>query len=195
VTEQDIQRVLRPFDTMIYRPRGFFGNLIALKTWNKTAAHVEVYIGDSQSVASRDGKGVHVYPNRFSELAWLLRVKPHHRREFDEYKALSWLRTVDPKTGHSPLGQGYDWKGILVFTLAVKQGAVDKMFCSEFWTRFMRAGGLEPFQSHLDGTPTTDADAVAPATILLSSKFDVILSPEDIAGSWADFAQKNELAA
>jgi len=42
----------------------------------------------------------------------------------------------------------------------------DRMMCSEFATRFYRAGGFEPFSMF------EDADMVAPATFLVSPHFD-----------------------
>jgi len=140
-------------DCLLYTPSGFFGWLIALKTWHKVS-HVEVYIGDGFAVASRDGKGVGIYNYRPDGLAAVLRPSGFYYHD----GAMKWFSTVN--------GQKYDWKGILVFALAVKQGAKDRMFCSEFATRFYRAGGLEPFH------PDEDADHIAPFQFLTSGKFD-----------------------
>lgn len=147
---------LKPGDLLLYRPKkgSFFGWLISVKTWNKIS-HCELYVGDHQSIAARDGIGVNMYPLRESELAMVLRPKV----PLDVVDMLNWFETVR--------GQKYDWLGLLVFTLAVKQGSTDKMFCSEFCTRALRAGGVEPF------TVDTDADRVAPATFLYSPAFDV----------------------
>jgi hypothetical protein len=68
-------RTLKPGDVLLYKPKGLFGWLIRVKTWHKIA-HVECYVGDGLSVASRDGKGVGKYPLRSSELAVVCRPKP-----------------------------------------------------------------------------------------------------------------------
>lgn len=147
---------LRPGDCLLYYPTGLFGWLIALKTWNRVS-HVEVYAGNGKSVASRDGRGVSLYPFRSAELCRVLRPVG----DFDISKAIEWFII------HAD-GQSYDWKGILVFTLAVHEGARDKMFCSEFATRFYRAGGFHPFAEDYD------ADHIAPAQFLQSPKFQTV---------------------
>jgi len=63
---------LRRGDCLLYRPKGFFGWVIATKTWHPVA-HVEVYAGNDHSWASRDGLGVNLYPIRMTELAYVLR--------------------------------------------------------------------------------------------------------------------------
>lgn len=150
-------RILTPGDVLLYRPTGFFGKLIALKTWSDVS-HVEVYIGDGRSVASRDGKGVGNYPFRDTELMYVLRPQAH----FNLARAMNWFKTVD--------GQGYDWLGLLVFENLRRTGRSDKMWCSNFAARFMRAG--LPADFHLFGT-NLDADKVAPSTFLSSPNLTV----------------------
>lgn len=141
--------ILKPGDVLLYAPSGVFGHLIAIKTWTKIS-HVETYLGNNESAASRDGIGVDTYPLRIADLAYVLRPK----REPNLAAGLRW---------HEPTrGQKYDWKGLLVFTLAVKQGAKDRMFCSEHTTRLQRAMGITPFAKQWD------ADRVAPANFLMS---------------------------
>jgi hypothetical protein len=147
---------LQPGDCLLYRPNSFFGWLIAVKTFNRIS-HVEVYRGEHLSYASRDGVGVGLYRLRRAQLARVLRPAG----PFDNAAARRWFwQEAD--------GQKYDWLGLLCFTLAVKQGASDRMFCSEFATRFYRAGGLEPFQ------PDYDADHVPPSYFLSSGAFTTI---------------------
>lgn len=142
-------------DCLLYRrtpftrsPVGwFFGFVINRKTWSKFC-HVEVYDGEGKSLASRDGKGVGRYPLRLSELA---EVRRPSALNFSHEIGARWFNKVE--------GQKYDWKGLLCFTLAVKQGALDRMFCSEFATRFYRAAGLELFN------PDDDADKISPAQL------------------------------
>ena len=147
---------LIPGDCLLYRPSTFFGWVIAVKTWN-SISHVEVFAGNNTSVASRDGKGVNLYTFRKDDLAAVLRP----RGGFNFAQAMEWFE----KTAK---GQGYDWLGILCFSLAIKRGSPDKMFCSEFATNFYRAGGFEPFQSDYS------ADHVAPANFLISEPMQEI---------------------
>lgn len=155
-------RQLQPGDALLYAPKGFFGWLIALKTWH-AISHVEVYIGEGQSVAARDGLGVNRYPWRNTELAYALRPK----RPLDLAHALRWFDTVQ--------GQGYDWPGLLRFSWRSRyvpaQLSHNKMFCSEFATRFYRQGGLDPF-------PREDADAVAPFEFEFNPFFDAVSAAE-----------------
>jgi hypothetical protein len=146
---------LLPGDILLYRPASAFGWLIAFKTWNRIS-HVETYVGDGKSAASRDGKGVNVYPLRTAQLQMVRRPKI----PFNIRRAMAWQSCVN--------GQGYDWKGLLVFALAVQEGSRDRMFCSEHATRFARRGGITPF------APAYDADRVAPATFLTSAAYDTV---------------------
>ena len=150
---------IQPGDCLLYRPTSLFGWLIAVKTWTKVS-HCEIALGDDMAAASRDGLGVNLYPLRTADLAYVLR--PNH--PFDFARAADWFQSVR--------GQKYDWKGLLCFTLAAKQGAKDRMFCSEFATRFYRAGGFVPFGDVMD------ADKVPPSLFLFSSSFTVIWQAE-----------------
>lgn len=143
-------RVLRAGDVLLYSGKGVFSRAIQFKTWS-AISHCEAYVGEGESVASRDGKGVGKYPVRTDGLVAVLRP----RDGFDLAAAMEWFATVD--------GQGYDWVGLLAFFTARMQGSKNtKMFCSEFLTRFERAGGVEPF------APEYDADAVSPGMFLSS---------------------------
>lgn len=146
---------LRAGDCLLYYMHDFFDEIIALKTWNRVA-HVEVYIGNGASVASRNGLGVAKYPLRVLDIAYVRR--PHG--DFRLYDALEWFTDVD--------GQGYDWLGLLCFTLALKQGSPDKMFCSEFATNFYRHGCIDIVANDYP------ADLVAPAQLLQSPSLTTI---------------------
>lgn len=146
---------LRPGDCLLYWGNSLFDWAIAIKTWNKIA-HVEVYRGKGENLASRNGIGVSNYPLRISGLAYVLRPGS----PFDLEKANVWFYKVK--------GQKYDWLGLLCFTLAVRQGSPNKMFCSEFATRLYRAGGFKPFAD------AYDADLIAPAQFLQSPAFDPV---------------------
>ncbi len=146
-------------DVLLYRPGNlrngvmgwFFGLLITLKTWTRIS-HAEVYIGDNQAMASRDGKGVAKYPLRRDGLAYVLRPKAAP----DMLQGFRWFYS-------NANGQKYDWMGILVFTLAVKQGAKDRMYCSEFACRFYRDGFGVPLFAD-----TWDSDRTPPSMLLSS---------------------------
>jgi len=153
---------LKPGDCLLYKPKksSFFGWLISIKTWHMIS-HCEVYIGEGLSAASRDGQGVNIYPIRETELVSVYRPKPEYK--FVMNKALQWF-LLEAK------GQKYDWLGLLRFTWGhsyTKGGTNNKQFCSEFLTRFYRAGGLDPFNGE-------DADAVPPYLFSISPVFEKI---------------------
>lgn len=153
---------LKPGDCLLYKPKksSIFGWLISIKTWHRVS-HCEVYIGDGYSVASRDGLGVNVYPTRYSELTAVYRPKPEYK--FNLSSALKWFLT-------EAKGQKYDWIGLLRFTWGAsytKGGTNNQQFCSEFLTRFYRAGGLDPFNGE-------DADAVPPYLFSISPVFEKV---------------------
>lgn len=146
---------LRAGDVLLYRGRGLFARLIQIKTWSRYS-HVEVSDGYGYSVASRDGLGVARYIHRSDGLAMVLR--PRHW--FDANAARAWFATVD--------GQDYDWLGLLSFTCAEWQGRQNgRMFCSEFATRYLRAGGIDPFNDY-------DADGIAPGEFIKSPALRIL---------------------
>lgn len=150
---------LRPGDVLLYSGKGFFSRLIQMKTWSRYS-HCEVYDGAGLSVASRDGIGVGRYPLRLDGLRVILRPLA----KFDAEKAREWFKTVD--------GQPYDWFGLLAFTNAKRQGRQNwKMFCSEFATRYLRAGKIEPFNGY-------DADGIAPGEFMKSSALVLVWSSD-----------------
>jgi hypothetical protein len=140
---------LLPGDTLLYYSKTPVDYIVALKTWT-WASHVEWYRGDGFSYASRNGIGVNKYPIRTDSVAAVLR--PQVSLDFDAID--KYFLTVR--------GQKYDWKGLLCFTLAVKQGAQDRQFCSELWTNIHRAGGAIPFQ------PQWSADRTPPSFCLVT---------------------------
>lgn len=141
----------QPGDCLLYAGTGFFSRIIKIKTWSPVS-HCELYIGDGQSVASRDGVGVGTFTVRTDGLYAVLRpLAP-----FNLPKAMRWYKTVE--------GQRYDWLGLLrMFTIG--EQSTNMQFCSEFETRMYRAGDFEPF------TPEIDADLVAPGQYLYSPRF------------------------
>jgi|HubBroStandDraft_3_1064219.scaffolds.fasta_scaffold202833_1 hypothetical protein len=143
-------------DTLGYFTRDPIDYAIAIKTWT-WLAHVEIYDGDGMSVASRNGIGVNRYPLRKDGLCVIRRpLQP-----FNYDTANAWFE----KTAR---GQGYDWKGLLCFTLAEKQGSPDKMFCSEFWLNWYRQGHLELLD------PNWSADRTPPAFMMVTNVLETI---------------------
>lgn len=157
---------LIPGDCLLYKQTSIrrsllgwiFGWIIRFKT-TSYFCHCEIYDGENKSLASRDGKGVGRYWLRLEELA---EVRRPSAKDFNHDTGSRWFNTVE--------GQKYDWKGLLCFTLAVKQGATDRMFCSEFATRFYRVSGLEPFN------PDKDADTIAPEQLHQTPKLTTVWS-------------------
>ncbi len=142
-------------DCLLYNtPWDFVDFLIRVKTWSPVA-HVEIYRGNEQSFASRNGIGVNAYPLRLEGLVAVLR--PHSVSDWS--KAEDWFFRVAQ-------GQKYDWLGLMCFTLAVKRGSQNRMFCSEFSTRFYRQAKTHAFNPHWD------ADKIAPGNNLMSPAFD-----------------------
>ena len=148
---------IKPGDVLLYKAKGLFGWLITRKTWHNIG-HVEVYVGDGQSVASRDHQGTGKYPLRLSELMYVCRPKRH----FDCAKALAWFEAQP----HQP----YGWFDLLSFTGWNVDGK--GIVCSPFATTFIRAGGLDPF----NGEP---AIKIAPFQFALSSKYAVFQVDQD----------------
>jgi uncharacterized protein YycO len=149
---------LLPGDVLLYNRQGFYNTLIRIKTWS-VVSHVAVVLDGFTMVESRNGKGVGAYDINLDGLYCVLRPK----RRIDIDAAYAWFETVN--------GQGYDWIGLLAFASAKFQGKENgKMFCSEFAARFLRAGGLDPFNG-------ADADAIAPSDFLKNSAFKLVEVP------------------
>jgi cell wall-associated NlpC family hydrolase len=151
VQRVNLLRVLKPGDVLLYAPKGVFGWIISVKTWHRIA-HVECYIGAGFSVASRDGLGVGKYPVRDSELALVCRpLQP-----FDLPRAMKWFERQK--------GTPYGWADLLQF--AGMNVDATGIVCSPFITRFLRNGGLDPFNGE-------DSIKVAPFEFELSPVFQI----------------------
>lgn len=129
---------------------------IAVKTgyW---LSHIEVYVGAGLSVASRNGIGVNRYPLRLEGLVCVRR--PVGIADVDS--ATKWFI-------NEASGQGYDFKGLLCFWMAVRQGSRKKQFCSEFALRWYRHAGIQPLN------PKVDADRTAPCEFWKTGEFETI---------------------
>ena len=150
------QSTLLPGDVLLYfDKKSFVDWAIAVKTWNRIA-HIEVYAGNGMSYASRNGIGVNLYAFRYKGLVCVRRAT----RPLDILAAADWFNSVR--------GQKYDWKGLLCFWLAVKQGAKNMMYCSEFALRWFRHGDFEPFNNK------QDADKTPPSYFWVTKAFNTI---------------------
>ena len=139
---------LRPGDCCLYAGREGLARIVQLKTWQRVS-HCETYVGHDHVVAARPHTGVDYY--RF-ERAGLCHILRPPVAGFRLPMALTWFHD-------RAQGQRYDWWGLLRFAwraaIVSQRIAENKMFCSEFLTRFYRAGGLDPF-------PGEDADTISP---------------------------------
>jgi hypothetical protein len=125
--------VLEPGDKLLYYTEDFVDFVIAEKT-GKKVGHIEVYFGQGQSTASRNGAGVNIYPLRLDGLICVRRP----RQSLDLDAAKKWFN-------ETAKGQAYDFKGLLTATSLVRYGEDGKMFCSEYALNWDRAAKFEPF--------------------------------------------------
>lgn len=125
---------LRPGDVLLYKPSGIFGKLISLKTWHPIA-HVELYLGNGLSSASRDGKGVNFYPWRDTELVAVMRPKAPF--VFDATRAKVFTSNW--------LGTPYGWLDLLNFVGITKD--TKGVVCSPWVTMVLRDNGLPIFNA------------------------------------------------
>lgn len=137
---------VRPGDVLLYKPSSVFGWLIRVKTWHPVS-HVEMYLGEGISAASRDGQGVARYPFRTDGLIHILR--PNVPLDLSKVSAY-----VDAMNG-TPYGW-YDLANFAGFNVNAK-GIV----CSPFVTNALRAGGVKIFNDE----PAND---IAPFQFLTS---------------------------
>lgn len=152
---------LRFGDALLYYTKGDLVDWLIRTKTGMFPAHIENYIGNNRSVASRNGIGVNTYALRQAGLVAVLRPKIQPMNHINQEIAMGWFFS-------KACGQKYDFKGLLAFWFAKWKADPGRMFCSEFSTNWYRAGGFEPF------SPDLDADHVAPGTFLVSGEFDHI---------------------
>lgn len=150
---------LRPGDVLLYDGTGIVAFVIETKT-GSDVDHVEVYIGQGQTVASRNGIGVDQYPVRMEGLRYVLRPMGD---SWGLNGGLRWFQTVT--------GEGYDWAGLLAFSNLVKEGERKHLFCSSFATLFLRAMGVGVFNDRYE------AGRVSPRDFKLSPALTWVFSP------------------
>lgn len=124
---------LQPGDTLLYAPSSIYGSLISIKTWHKIS-HVEGYLGNGVSSASRDGKGVNLYPVRTDHLAVVMRLKPEF--SFDTTAATAYTNLW--------AGTPYGWLELLHF-VGITPWQQRGIVCSPWWTQVLRQQGIPVF--------------------------------------------------
>lgn len=127
---------LLPGDHLLYgkKPRDIFGLITSWKTWSP-AVHIEVYIGNNVSMASRNGIGVNRYPLRTEQLIAVLRPKT----PINMVKGLAWFDQAGVK------GRPYGWLDLLHFEgFKIKSGG---WICSQFAALFDEACDFLSFNS------------------------------------------------
>jgi hypothetical protein len=150
VTDTFPLSIIQPGDVLLYSGTGFNAWVIKVKSWS-AVSHCELALSQTQTAASRDGIGVGTYELRRDDLIHVLRPDTP-------------LDMTGVKAFHAAcLGQQYDWWGLLRF-YTLGQQSMDKQFCSEYVTRLLRHGRLEPFQD------AYDADLVSPGMFLCSAR-------------------------
>jgi hypothetical protein len=147
-------------DHLIYGKKDLFGWITSVKTWSP-AVHIEVYIGNGQSAASRNGLGVNIYPVRPEQLIAVLEPK----QSINVHKSLAWLsEPYDPDHHTGVRGRPYGWKQLLRFyNIHLK---TDGWICSEFVDYFDNAGDFFPFAEQFD------SGAIDPGDYLISPSFN-----------------------
>jgi hypothetical protein len=145
-----------PGDICLYKTKGLYGWFIRFHTGHKIG-HVEVYVGNGESVASRDRIGVGKYPFREEDLAYILRATV----PVNLANGMLWFTTVK--------GQPYGWADLLQFCGYEVDGK--GMVCSPFATMFCRAMGLIGKNDPFNGEP---ANKIAPFQFKLSPLFTTI---------------------
>lgn len=123
-----------PGDHLLYgkKPGDIFGLITSWKTWSP-AVHIELYIGDNVSVASRNGIGVNKYPLRTEQLIAILRP----RVPVDLKKGLEWFSQANVQ------GRPYGWLDLLHFEgFKIKTKG---WICSQFVALFDEACAFLPF--------------------------------------------------
>ena len=147
ITEAELQ----PGDVLLYKGKGVWMLWTRWKTWSKVG-HVEVYVGNGRTITASPSKGVNYHPLRLSEeegLRYVLRSKA----TIDVGAGLAWFEA-------NVRGQRYDLLGLVKAFYLNRDGAEDKMWCSEIVGEFLRACRAYPFADDLH------ADSLAPAQFL-----------------------------
>ena len=119
-------------DILLYNSADLADEIIDVVSGDDVA-HVEVYAGNGQSWASRNGIGVALYTFRPDGLKSVRRLV----RPLDESAVEAWFKTVN--------GTAYGWGDIL--DNADIQTGLPGMDCSHFAAALLEAGGCPQFDT------------------------------------------------
>jgi hypothetical protein len=156
-----IAPLLKPGDLLLYQAgRDPISWAIQTRT-GSAITHVENYMANGRTVGSRIPAGVRMY-TLAEEVGGMPLAQILRPASFDLKPALDWFVTEAD-------GQGYDFLGVISFGLAKAWAADDRMFCSAFTLRLLRAGGC-------DVLPGRDPHGVAPG--------DFVLDPPRLTEVW-----------
>lgn len=126
----DLFPPLLPGDILLYNGSGFVDWAIKFRTWSDVA-HVEIYLDDGFSTASRFGSGVDIYPLRLDGLQYVRRPVIH----FDLAAARKFASLMHGMSyGYTDLGRFY--------LLNLPTGG---LICSQYGDLLLRAAGVMAF--------------------------------------------------
>ncbi len=129
---------LQPGDCLLYGSAGTFIDWCIQTKTGGVHTHVEIWEGNGNSVASRNGIGVNRYPFRAAQLITVRRpLQP-----FDQQLATKYFLSV--------FGEGYDWIGLSSFWGIVTEDMPHRLFCSSFATAYYRNGNIDIFNKFVD---------------------------------------------
>jgi len=123
---------LQPGDILLYGDRSLLSWAIRFRTWSDVS-HIEVYVGDGRSVASRSS-GVAKYSLRIDGLRRVYRPKAG----FDFPKGMAWFATV--------AGTKYGWLDL--FRFYGSNAPTKGLICSEFADLLFRNCGVPLFNTN-----------------------------------------------
>ncbi len=148
--------LLYPGDCLLYDSGTLVDRLIKFRTWSNVA-HVEIYLGNGVSTASRNGVGVDFYPTRYSGLRYIRRPEGI----FDLQSAR--------KFAESKKGTPYGWADLGRFYLLKIPGR--GLICSQYGDLVWRAGQIIAFAQDYP------AGAVSPRDFLVTPLAKTIWRP------------------
>jgi hypothetical protein len=150
--------LLQPGDVLLYGGNSIFDRAIGFMTWSN-CHHVEIAISQVQSVASRNGKGVNIYPTRTEGLRYVLR--PNVPLDFSN--GMAWFYS------HAK-GKPYGWLDLLRFIGFNLKNPGDGLICSEFSALFFQACAAPLFNVRYS------AGIITPRDHLITPRLDLFWS-------------------
>jgi hypothetical protein len=155
---------LRAGDCLFYGGWDIENLVVGLKTWSR-ATHIEVFVGNGFSMASRPGTGCHIYPLRKQGIRYILR--PAGKLDLENGMAFFHSNMEGLAYGYTDLTQflpALDW---CFKKLGFK---VHGIICSQAGDEFYRACAFRAFNTNYP------AGMVVPRDFLVSPVFDLVWS-------------------